>query len=110
MLFRQADLLAKSFQSRIAAKQSQFREAEDRAHPNRPDYGHATQSLQCAVFIAQTREDQGLLERAWRKIDCQLFSLLAAAGPRISLAQIGPIGPDVTFDENPDCFVRSTLA
>ena len=62
-LFWQADLLAKSFQSRIAAKQSQFREAEYRAHPNRPHYGHAIQSLQCAFLIAQTREDHGLLER-----------------------------------------------
>ena len=60
--FRQADLLAKSFQSRIAAKQSQFRETEYRAHPNRPHYGHAIQSLQCAFLIAQTREDHGLLD------------------------------------------------
>src|SRR5688572_1661774 len=77
-LFRQADLLAKSFQPRIAAKQSQFREAEYRARPNRPYCGHASESLQGAFLIAQTREDQGSLLR--RKIRCQLFSLFAAAG------------------------------
>ena len=77
----QANLLAKSFHSRIAAKQSQLRESEYRAHPNRPHYGHAIQSLQGAFFVTQTREDHGLLER--RKIKCQLFSLFEAAGPRI---------------------------
>src|SRR6266436_8376119 len=91
-----ADLPAKSFHSRIAAKQSQFRETEYRAHRNRPHYGHAIQSLQCAFLIAQTREDHGLLE--WRKINGQLFSLFAATGPRISVAQVAPLGPGVTLD------------
>src|SRR4051794_27101409 len=103
MSFRQADLLAKSFQSRIASKQSQFREAEYRAHSNRPHYGHAIQSLQSAFLIAQTREDHGSLMP--RKTHCQLFSLLAAAGPRISVAQIG-----LVLSQNPDCFLCFPLA
>jgi hypothetical protein len=109
-LFRQADPFAKSFQSRIATKQSQFREAEYPTHTNRPDYSHAIQGLQCAFLIAQTREDHGLLERPSRKIIRQLSSLLATTGARIGVAQIGPIGPVVTFDKSPDCFLSSTPA
>src|SRR5437764_15346597 len=108
MLFWQADLLAKSFHSWIAAKESQFRETEYRAHPNRPHYRHATQSLQGAFLIAQTREDHGSLLR--RNIHCQLFSLFAATGPRISVAQKAPFGLGVTLDENPDCYLCSALA
>jgi hypothetical protein len=48
-----------------------------------------------------------LLER--RKVNCQLFRLLAAAGSRISVAQVTPIAPITTFDENPDCFLCNVL-
>jgi hypothetical protein len=48
------------------------------------------------------------LER--RKINCQLFILFAATGPRISVAQIAPFGLYITLDENPDCILCFTLA
>ncbi len=62
MLFRQADLLAKSFQARIAAKQGKFRICERPPYPHRALRSHAIQSFQSTALVAQTGEDEGLLE------------------------------------------------
>ena len=62
MSFRQADLLAKRFHPRIAAKQGEFRK---RRVPGLCERGPATsaiQSFESAILVAQTGEDQGLLK------------------------------------------------
>jgi hypothetical protein len=56
----QTHFLTMSFHPRIAAKQSQFREAAYRAHRNSPHYGHTIQSCKGPVLIAQTGENNGL--------------------------------------------------
>ena len=67
ILFWQADLLAKSFQARIAAKQGKFRRIDSLpAYPHRAKDSHPIQSFQSTVLIAQTGEDQGLADRVWR--------------------------------------------
>ncbi len=63
MLFRQADLLAKSFQPRIATNEGKFRYIEVPAYPHRAKRSHAFRSFQSAVLVAQTGKDQGLVER-----------------------------------------------
>jgi hypothetical protein len=56
-LFWQADLFAKSLESRIAAKQSgtfTIHTVQNPAHSNRPNRGVAIQGLEDAVLITQT--------------------------------------------------------
>src|SRR4030095_2762836 len=102
-LFRQADLLAKSFQPRIAAKQGVFWERQPPPHPNRPNRSGAIQSFESAILVAQTGEDDGLVE--WVLVaGCQLFRILPAAGPRIGVAKIAPSLIPLVNVPIEDCF------
>jgi hypothetical protein len=108
-LFRQANLLAKSLQPQIAAKQGKFRICESPSYPDRPQHGHAIQSFERAVLVAQTGKDQSLLERAIIG-RCQFLGFLAVASPTQGVAEIGPIETHGACAKELDGLIDSPLA
>src|SRR6266567_2607480 len=80
LFFRQTNLLAQSFEPRVAAQQSgifTIDTKQEPAHTNRSNRGLAIQRLENAVLIAQTRKELRL-----RKLSGHFLRFVAAAGAR----------------------------
>ena len=84
----------------ITAQQGELWPREYQAHANRSHDGHAMQRLNRSFFVAQTRKDQGLLERPCRYIRCQTFRFLPPPDARVCISKVGAIVRFVAFPEN----------
>src|SRR5580692_7681222 len=86
--FRQADLLAKSFDPRIAAKHREFRERERSAYSKGPSAGGAIQGFKNAILVAQACENQRLVEGIYRRSGShQFFRVLPAARAPVGITK-----------------------
>src|SRR6266849_4682635 len=109
-LFRQADLLTKSFHSRIAANQVEFRKVEVSADANGAQRGHAIECFERALLVAETGKDQSLRERvggAGRQFLSLVAATCASQGVAQKAAGICRIG---ICGEEPDGFLDPSLS
>src|SRR5579864_7537261 len=86
MLLGQSRFLTKSFHSRIAANQVEFRKGEVSADANGAQRGHAIECFESALLVAETGKDQSLRERACGP-GHQFLRLVAAACASQGVAQ-----------------------
>src|SRR5262249_55432507 len=85
-LFWQADLLAEGLEPGIAANQIEFWIREVSTESDGSKVSHALQRVEGTLLVAQAGKSQSLL--IWTLISgCQLFGLVAAAGPAIGVSE-----------------------
>src|ERR1700674_2105225 len=87
VLFRQADLLPKSLQPRIATNHGHLGIIEALPYPQGAQDSHAIKSFQGAILVTQGGQDQNLCVWSFRIGDRQSLRPVTAAGPRIGVAE-----------------------